>query len=93
MAEQTEKAKVQGVKYIGHKEAVQVPTDGPTYKFPRGTAVMVPATIAGGLLKQGEKFQVASQEEIDKTQKAKEAASKPKTKPASGTATAVPGGK
>lgn len=94
MAEQTEKAKgMQGVKYVGHKEAVQVPTDGPTYKFPRGTAVMIPATVAGGLLKQPEKFKVATSEEIAAAQTAKEAAAKPKTKPASGSATTVPGGK
>lgn len=53
---------MQAVKYVGHKEAVQVPTAGPTYKFPRGTAVMVPGSIAGGLLKQPEKFQPADAE-------------------------------
>lgn len=81
---------LQAVKYVGHKEAVQVPTEGPTYKFPRDTAVLIPASVAGGLLKQPEKFKAATAEEAASAQRAKEAA--PVTKPASGSKT-VPGGK
>lgn len=63
---------MQAIKYVGHKEAVQHPTDGPTYTFPRDTAVQVPASVAEGLLKQPEKFKTASTEEVAAAAKAKE---------------------
>lgn len=69
---------VQSIKYVGHKEAVQHPTDGPTYVFRRGAAVQVPAKVADGLLKQPEKFLVATAEDIAAAKKAKEEAAKPK---------------
>lgn len=50
---------LQSIKYVGHKEAVQHPTNGPTYQFPRNQAVRVPTSIAEALLKQPEKFQPA----------------------------------
>lgn len=63
---------MQAIKYVGHKEAVQHPTDGPTYTFPRGMAVQVPASTAEGLLKQSEKFKMATAEDVAAAAKAKE---------------------